>query len=64
MATKKIKITQVRSIINRPQGQKRTIEALGLKRIRHSVIHTETPQIVGMVHKVAHLVAVEEVKAS
>ena len=60
MAAKKIKITQTRSIINRPQGQKRTIEALGLHRINDSVVHTETPQILGMVNKVKHLVKTEE----
>jgi large subunit ribosomal protein L30 len=63
MAAKKIKITQTRSIINRPQGQKRTIEALGLRRINHSVVHTETPQILGMVNKVTHLVKVEDIKS-
>ena len=58
----KIKITQVRSIINRPIGQKRTVEALGLHRMRHSVIHNATPQILGMVNKIKHLVQTEEVK--
>ena len=58
----KIKITQIRSIINRPGGQKKTMEALGLRRIRHSVIHYATPQILGMVNKVKHLVQTEEVK--
>jgi large subunit ribosomal protein L30 len=63
MAAKKIKITQIKSIINRPKGQKRTMEALGLRRINHSVIQTETPQILGMVNKVTHLVKVEDIKA-
>ena len=53
---KKIKITQVRSGIGHPERQKRTLEALGLKRIRHSVEHEATPQIMGMVEKVKHLV--------
>lgn len=57
----KIKITQVRSGIGRPLRQKRTLEALGLKRIRHTVEHTATPQILGMVNKVKHLVTIEEV---
>ena len=57
---KKTKITQVRSGIGRPVRQKRTLEALGLKRIRHTVEHEATPQIMGMVHKVIHLVKVEE----
>lgn len=58
----KIRITQVRSGIGRTLRQKRTLEALGLKRIRHTVEHTATPQILGMVNKVQHLVVVEEVK--
>lgn len=58
---KKIKITQIRSTIERPARQKRTIEALGLGRIRKSVVKTDTPQIRGMIAKVQHLVRVEEV---
>jgi large subunit ribosomal protein L30 len=58
---KKVRITQVRSGIGRPLRQKRTLEALGLKRIRHTVEHDATPQILGMVLKVNHLVTVEEV---
>jgi len=56
----KIKITQIRSKIGRPERQKRTLEALGLKRIRHTVEHEATPQIRGMITKVRHLVTVEE----
>ncbi len=59
-AVKKIKITQIRSTIERPERQKRTIEALGLGRIRKSVVKTDTPQIRGMIAKVQHLVRVEE----
>jgi len=58
----KIKITQKRSKIGCPERQKRTLEALGLKRIRHSVEHEATPQIIGMVAKVKHLVTVEEIE--
>ena len=58
----KLKITQVRSVIGRPQNQRRIIEALGLKRNQTSVIHNDTPAIRGMVFKVRHLVSVEEVK--
>jgi len=58
--SKKIKITQIRSVIERPFPQKRTIVALGLGRIRKSVIKTDTPQIRGMIAKVQHLVRVEE----
>ncbi|MGB0861848.1 MAG: 50S ribosomal protein L30 [Saprospiraceae bacterium] len=56
----KVKITQVKSIIDRPKKQKGTIEALGLRRINHSVEHEATPQILGMIAKVQHLVVVEE----
>jgi large subunit ribosomal protein L30 len=63
MAEKKLKITQIRSTIDNPKRQKQTVEALGLKRIRHSVVHNDTPQIRGMVNKVRHLVSVEEITA-
>lgn len=58
----KIKITQVRSIINRPGDQKKTVEALGLRRMHQSVVQEANPQILGMVNKVKHLVRTEEVK--
>ena len=57
----KIKITQVRSAINRPKRQKATIEALGIKKLHNPVEHEATPQILGMVRKVSHLVTVEEI---
>jgi len=57
----KIKITQIKSVIDRSERQKRTIQALGLKRINHSVEVEATSSIIGMVRKVNHLVAVEEV---
>jgi large subunit ribosomal protein L30 len=58
----KIIITQVRSTIQRPENQKRTIRALGLQRMNHSVVQNATPQILGMTNTVRHLVRVEEVK--
>jgi large subunit ribosomal protein L30 len=58
----KIIITQVRSTIQRPENQKRTIRALGLQRMNHSVVQNATPQILGMTNTVRHLVSVEEVK--
>lgn len=58
---KKLKITQIKSLIDQKGTHKRTIEALGLKRIRHEVIQKDTPQIRGMVFKVKHLVTVEEI---
>ena len=57
----KVRISQVRSTIKRPERQKRTIKALGLGRINKSVEVELTPQIAGMINKVSHLVAVTEV---
>ncbi len=59
---KKLKITQLRSIIDQIEPQKRTIKALGLGRPLYSVEHNDTAQIRGMLRKVIHLVKVEEVK--
>jgi len=61
LGMKKIKVTQVRSIIDRPERQKRTVRALGLKKMNASVEVIATPQILGMVHKVSHLVTVVEI---
>ena len=58
---KKLKITQTRSIVDHIELQKRTIKALGLGRPNYAVIHTDSPQIRGMIKKVFHLVKVEEV---
>jgi len=59
--TNKLKITQIRSGIDRPERQKRTIRALGIRKLHHTVVHDDTPQIRGMVQRVAHLVSVEEI---
>ena len=58
MATLKVK--QVKSKIKCPKDQKRTLEALGLKRMNHVVEHTDSPSILGMIEKVKHLVSVEK----
>ena len=58
---KKIKITQVKSVIDRSERQKRTMIALGLKKMNASVEVEATPAIIGMVRKVNHLVAVENI---
>ena len=58
----KIKIVQTKSVIDRPERQKKIIEALGLGRPSWEKIHNDTPQIRGMIKKVTHLVRVEEVK--
>jgi large subunit ribosomal protein L30 len=58
----KLKVTQVRSAIDRPREQKATIRALGLHRLRDSVVKDDRPEIRGMIAAVAHLVTVEEVE--
>lgn len=57
-----IKITQVRSRIGHPKDQKRTLDALGLKKMNASVVKEANDTLLGMVEKVKHLVKVEEVK--
>lgn len=59
---KKLRITQVKSGIKKPFRQKRTLEALGFKRLHHTIEVTATPQIEGMIKKVKHLIKIEEVK--
>ena len=56
----KIRIKWVRSQIGYPEAQRRTIRALGLKRLQQTVEHEDSPTIRGMVHKVRHMVSVEE----
>jgi large subunit ribosomal protein L30 len=57
----KIRITQVRSKNGKPERQKRTLEALGIKKLNRSVEHEATPQILGMVEKIRHLVKTENI---
>ncbi len=57
----KLKITQVKSSIGSTKRQKATLEALGLKKLNQTIEHEATPQIVGMVNKMRHLLSVEEV---
>ena len=57
----KIRITQTKSIIDRPKRQKDTMKALGLTRISKAVEKEATPQVLGMVNKIKHLVKVEEI---
>tara|TARA_B100000989_G_scaffold272424_1_gene229851 strand:- start:990 stop:1178 length:189 start_codon:yes stop_codon:yes gene_type:complete len=54
----KIKIKQIRSRIGRPKDQKRTLDALGLNKVNKVVEHNATPQIIGMVNKVNHLIKI------
>lgn len=58
---KKLKITQTASTIDRTLKQKRTIEALGLKKLNQSIEKDATPQVLGMLEKVKHLVSIEEI---
>ena len=60
MADKKLKITLLKSTIGFNKKQAEVVTGLGLRRIRHSVTLADTPAVRGMVHKVRHLVAVEE----
>jgi large subunit ribosomal protein L30 len=57
----KIRITQVKSRNGKPERQKRTLDALGIHKMNHSVEHEATPQILGMVEKVRHLIKIENV---
>ena len=56
----KIRIKQIKSRIGRPKDQRRTLDALGLKKINSVVEHNATTQILGMVRKVSHLITVVE----
>jgi large subunit ribosomal protein L30 len=58
---KKIRVTLIKSLIDRPKNQRLNATALGLGKMHSSVEHTATPQILGMVRKVNHLVKVEEI---
>lgn len=58
-----LRVTQRRSGIGRQFRQKRTLVALGLRKINHSVIHNDTPQIRGMIATVRHLVEVEQIRS-
>jgi large subunit ribosomal protein L30 len=59
-----LKVTQVRSLIDRPKDQKDTVRRLGLRRMHDTVIKQDRPEIRGMISKVRHLVSVEEVDES
>lgn len=57
----KLRIKQVRSVIGHPERQKRTMRALGLRKINHTREVEATPQILGMIEKVKHLITVEAI---
>jgi large subunit ribosomal protein L30 len=58
----KLKVTQIRSARDKGSKQRGTIRALGMKRVGHSVVHEDRPEIRGMITAVSHLVTVEETK--
>jgi large subunit ribosomal protein L30 len=62
MAEKKLIVKQIRSGIHCQSVQKRTLEALGLRRMQQEVVHNDRPEIRGMIFRVRHLVSVEEVE--
>jgi len=59
---KKLKVTQTGSVIGNKVKARRTIEALGLKRMHHTVLHDDCPEIRGMLFVVRHMVQVEEIE--
>lgn len=59
--TKKLRITQVHSTIDRTEKQKRIVRSLGIRKLYHTVEQNDTPQIRGMVKKIEHLLKVEEI---
>ena len=61
-AMAQLKITWTKSYIGKPRNQRRVVQALGLRRLNHTVIHGDTPTIRGMVNKVQHLLSVEELE--
>jgi len=61
MSTVKVKVTQVRSLIDRTERDRATIKALGLGKINRSVVKNASPKIMGMIRSVSHLIRVEEV---
>lgn len=59
---KKLKITQVKSYVGRPEKQRKILRGLGLGKMNRSVLLKDTPEIRGMAHKIGHLVKIEEIE--
>lgn len=59
----KLQVTLVRSLIGRPETQRKTVNSLGLRKINQTVVHNDNPAIRGMVNQVSHLVSVTEIEA-
>ena len=62
MAKKRIKITLKRSIIGKPEKQRKIVASLGLRKLNHEVIHEDAPSIRGMIHKIPHMLEVTDAK--
>jgi len=60
--SKQLKITWTKSFIGYPETQRKTIKSLGLRKLNHSVIKPDSPQLRGQINKVSHLVAIEELE--
>jgi len=60
-ATVRLEIKQVRSVSGRPEKQRRTLRALGLKKNQTSVVHDDTPAIRGMINQIPHMLSVREI---
>ena len=58
----KLRVTQLRGMAGKPKRQRDTVRALGLRRVRHSVVKEDRPEVRGMIARVRHLVDVEEVE--
>lgn len=58
-----LRIKLKKSIIGKPEKQRRIVSALGLRRINHEVSHADTPSIRGMIHKISHMLEVKELKS-
>lgn len=58
--SKNLKITLTRSLIGRTEGQRRTVQTLGLKKINDSVVREDTPAVRGMINKISHIITVQE----
>ncbi len=57
---KKLKLTLVKSVIDRSKRQKETVKALGLRKMHHTIVKDVSPQVQGMINKVSHLLQIEE----
>ncbi|TBL69205.1 50S ribosomal protein L30 [Paenibacillus thalictri] len=60
---KQLQVTLKRSLIGRPETQRRTVSALGLRKLHQSVVHADNAAIRGMVNQVQHLIEVKEIEA-